>query len=112
MPIQLSNSIFLNAAGIYVHSQKNTTKGPFKIGLSINLKQRLASYHTCFPDGFYIRNVLILEKYYEKIPRGRSYAQQQAVYFKRQHTYYDHNKHGSQDLREPGTDQERHTVYT
>ena len=56
--------------GLYVLSPKNyknkTIRRPFKIGMSTNLLKRLDSYHLCFPNGFYIYNVLVFKPKYKQ----------------------------------------------
>lgn len=54
-------------SGLYCISAlppKDENKKDFviKIGMSINLRKRLQSYHTCFPYGFYIYGLLICNK--------------------------------------------------
>ena len=73
MIVQVNKDIFSNTRGIYILSVK-PNETIFKIGLSINLMKRLSSYHTCFPNGYYIRGVIILEKYkkpYEELTKSQ-----------------------------------------
>ena len=61
MPIKISSDVFKRFGGIYVISGRKD--GTYKIGLSTNLHARLNGYHNCFPTGFWINNILILENY-------------------------------------------------
>ena len=71
--VQISDKYFGSSAGLYIHT--NTKNGKtFKCGLSTTLVNRLSSYHTCFPNGYYIRGLIVLVRYegkFSKLPEDK-----------------------------------------
>ena len=61
MPINIEPLKGTRKAGIYIISSSSriTRQTTLKIGKSTNMKQRLNSYHICFPAGFYIYGLII-----------------------------------------------------
>jgi len=61
--------IYPKQGGLYIltRSKRKKSQG-YKIGMSKNLIRRLDSYHLCFPEGYFLVDILIVkEKYKNKI---------------------------------------------
>ena len=69
MPVYLPE-IKGERAGLYVLSP-NLNRDVFKIGISQSIKKRMNSYHICFPEGFYIHAIIIIQEKYKNTNIGK-----------------------------------------
>ena len=80
--LDLNPNIFDKVAGMYVISIAKTKGGKkraFKVGISTNLWNRLAGYHTCYMDGYTLHNVVLLVNYNGDFSKLKPESRQKSI---------------------------------